>query len=633
MCGIAGILHFDSQRAVDRTTLQHMTDAVAHRGPDGDGFFLERNVGLGHRRLAVIDLSTGDQPMYGRGKDLVITLNGEIYNYLELREELIALGHTFTTTSDTEVILSAYDEWGFGCQAKFNGMWAFAIWDARERQLFVSRDRIGEKPLHYSVRDNSFLFGSEIKSLLASGFRYEPADHLWDLYLSFGYIPAPHTFYRDIFKVMPGHYLVVRNGKVEDHSYWDLPQFDERELRTDVPKILEEFEQCFADSVKLRMRCDVPFGAFLSGGLDSSSVVAAMAEESSSPVETFTIGFAEKSFDERSLAREVAQKFKTHHHEQIAQHESFDRSLQEVASHFDEPFGDASAAPVGLVSRLAREKVTVALTGDGGDEVLAGYPSFLLEKLSARYAHVPKLIRRGLSETATAASSLARNSLRYRINRVERVLKSASLSFEERLIAKLAPLDRKLILTLVPADVPQLTTEEFVADVLRNCQFADPFNRLVYFYLKCSLPDQMLAKVDRMSMAHSLETRVPFLDHRLVELTYRVHKKIKLPGSNSKRLLRETYGRRLPNSVLNGEKKSFRVPLRDWFRKREFEDKLQALKSADFGLDRGVIAKIVSANTAGEQDHGDFIWRLLVAQRSLRQAVQRQATPPAYAAA
>ncbi|MFL6530354.1 MAG: asparagine synthase (glutamine-hydrolyzing) [Chthoniobacterales bacterium] len=620
MCGIAGILHFDPNRPVDRKTLQGMTDALTHRGPDGEGFYLDRNLGLGHRRLAVIDLSTGDQPMFRRGKDLVIILNGEIYNYVELREELKALGHTFSTSSDTEVILAAYEQWGFDCQKKLNGMWAFALWDARQRQLLLSRDRIGEKPLHYAARDNSLLFGSEIKSLLASGLEYKPADHLWDIYLSFGYIPAPHTFYRDIFKVMPGHCLVVRDGKVEDRAYWDLPEFDEREMRADVGGILEEFEQCFADSVKIRMRCDVPFGAFLSGGLDSASVVAAMADESSSPVETFTIGFAEKPFDERALARQVAEKFHTSHHERVAEHDSFDQSLREVAAHFDEPFGDASAAPVGLVSRLAREKVTVALTGDGGDEVLAGYPSYLLEKLAGRYSGVPKVVQRGLAGAATAASSLTRNSLRYRFNRLERVLNSASLSFEERLIAKLAPVERGLIRELVPSDIPQLTTREFVDDLLRKCPFQDPFYRLTYFNLKCSLPDQMLAKVDRMSMAHSLETRVPFLDHRLVELTYRVDKKIKLPGTQQKRLLRETYGKRLPAALLRGEKKSFRVPLREWFKKREFEEKLKELRSADFGLDRSVIGKIVRANNSGEQDHGDFIWRLLVAQRSLRRA-------------
>ena len=254
-------------------------------------------------------------------------------------------------------------------------MWSFAIWDERKRHLFLSRDRIGEKPLHFSARDGSFVFASELKSILASGARYEAATHLWHIYLSLGYVPAPHTFYNGIAKLMPGHYLVVKDGKVTERTYWDLPVVDEEKMRTDTPKILEEFESYFADSVRIRMRCDVPFGAFLSGGLDSSSVVAAMAEGSAPPVETFTIGFAEKSFDERELARQVATRFHTNHRELMAEPETFEESLQKVIAQFDEPFGDASAVPVGLVSGLARRNVTVALTGDGGDEVLAGYPN------------------------------------------------------------------------------------------------------------------------------------------------------------------------------------------------------------------------------------------------------------------
>ncbi len=290
MCGIAGILHFDVHRPVDPKVLRRMTSVLSHRGPDGEGLFIEPNIGLGHRRLAIIDLSTGGQPMFSKEKSLVIVFNGEIYNYLELKEELKSLGHTFDTTSDTEVILSAYEEWGFDCQKKFNGMWAFAIWDVRQRCLFLSRDRIGEKPLYFSLRDNSILFGSEIKSILASGFRYEPAMHLLHIYLSFGWVPAPHTFYQGISKLAPGRFLIVKDGKVDERAYWDLPALDEADMRKDAQRIYEEFGNCFADSVKIRMRSDVPYGAFLSGGLDSSSVVAAMSEQSRSPIETFTIG-------------------------------------------------------------------------------------------------------------------------------------------------------------------------------------------------------------------------------------------------------------------------------------------------------------------------------------------------------
>jgi asparagine synthase (glutamine-hydrolysing) len=615
MCGIAGTFHFDTGRAVNRALLEDMTNALSHRGPDGKGFYVNKNIGLGHRRLAIIDLSTGDQPMFSKDKNLVIVYNGEIYNYLELKEELKSLGYRFLTTSDTEVILSAYQEWGFNCQNKFNGMWAFAIWDSRQRHLFLSRDRVGEKPLHYSVRDNSFLFGSEIKSVLASGLTYEAANHLWHIYLSLGYVPAPHTFYKGISKLMPGHFLVVKDGRVKEQAYWDLPSVDEKDMRTDATKILEEFESYFADSVKIRMRCDVPFGAFLSGGLDSASVVAAMAQESRSPIETFTIGFAEESFDERGLAREVVKSFRTNHHEQVAQPETFDESLRKVLHHFDEPFGDASAAPVGLVSRLARQSVKVALTGDGGDEVLAGYPNYVTEKFAGQYRKLPALIRAGVYQSTTVACALARNDSRYRFNRLRRFLDLADASFEDRFTSKLSMLDRSSIRNLIPRDIPQLSIEDYLADLFAKCSFTDPFYRLTHFNLKVSLPDDMLAKVDRMSMAHSLETRVPFLDHRLVELTYCVHKNVKMPGYSQKNLLKQTYGKRLPPTLLKGRKKSFRVPLREWFKQKDFEDKLTDLKQSDFGLNRDVISDIVRTNKMGEHDYGDFIWRLFVLQR------------------
>ena len=615
MCGIAGTLHFDANRVVDKTTLERMTNVLSHRGPDGEGFYFDKNIGLGHRRLAVIDLTTGDQPMFSKDRKVVIVFNGEIYNYIELKAELRGLGHSFTTSSDTEVILSAYDEWGVNFQKKLNGMWALALWDGRKQQLLLSRDRIGEKPLHYSLRDNSLLFGSEIKSILAAGFKHEPATHLWHLYLSLGYVPAPYTFYKDILKLSPGHFLIVKDGNVKEDTYWELPSLTDEDMRTDTSKLYEEFEQIFSNSVRIRMRSDVPFGAFLSGGLDSSGVVAAMAQESRTPVETFTIGFAEKSFDERDLAREVAEWFHTNHHEETVQPESFDESLTNVLHHFDEPFGDASAVPVGLVSSLARQKVTVALTGDGGDEVLSGYTSYLTEKLTSQFRKLPAFVRNGVYQSVNLGCSLARNGSRYRFNRLRRFLDLSRASFDDRLTSKLSLLDRNSIRNLIPSEIPQLSIEDYVSDVFAKCQLVDPFYRLMYFNLKVSLPDDMLAKVDRMSMAHSLETRVPFLDHRLVELTYAVHKDVKLPGYTRKNLLRRTYGKKLPPSLLKAPKRSFSVPLREWFKQRDFAEKLKDLEESDFGLNGQIIAKIVDANKTSKQDYGDFIWRLFVLEK------------------
>lgn len=612
MCGISGILHHDPTRRVDPVTLRRMTRVLAHRGPDGEGYYQDGNIGLGHRRLAIIDLATGTQPMYSADRQIVVVFNGEIYNYVELRDELKDFGHHFTTTSDTEVILAAYQQWGFECQQKFNGMWAIALWDARRRHLFVSRDRVGEKPLHYASQDGTFIFGSEIKSLLAYGCDCKPATELLHIYLSLGYVPAPYTFYSGILRLLPGHYLVVREGEVQVHRYWDLPAVSEAEMRTDAQRICEEFENTFYDAVKLRMRSDVPFGAFLSGGLDSASIVAAMSKQSSLPVETFTIGFAERGFDERRLARDAAERFATHHREQMAVPEMFDDSLDQVLRHFDEPFGDASAMPLGLVAGVAREHVSMVLTGDGGDEVLSGYTNYVTEKLSSQYCRLPGVLRRGIYSSAKVAVGVARGRMRYRLNSAERFLRLAGSSYNDRTVAKMSWLNPDAIAELIPAHVAQIGMRDYFADAMAACQFTDGFYRQMYFNLKVSLPEDMLTKVDRMSMAHSLEARVPFLDHRLVELTYKAHKNIKLPGLTRKNLLRRTVGLQLPVSLLNAPKKSFMVPLRDWFREDILRQHLESLRRCDFGLNNDRIGAVIDANSEGRNDYGDFIWRLFV---------------------
>ncbi|MCZ2153910.1 MAG: asparagine synthase (glutamine-hydrolyzing), partial [Bryobacterales bacterium] len=489
------------------------------------------------------------------------------------------------------------------------------LWDVSRRQLFLSRDRTGEKPLHYSVYRGTFVFGSEIKSLLACDSRYEPATELLSVYLSLGYVPAPYTLYRGIARLRPGHYLLVKDGHVQDLTYWDLPEITESDMRLDSKRIYEEFAEYFLDAVKLRMRSDVPFGAFLSGGLDSASVVAAMSRQSSIPVETFTIGFAERSFDERHLAREVADRFRTNHHERLAVSEMFDAALTKVLSHFDEPFGDASAIPVGLVSGIARQHVTMVLTGDGGDEVLSGYTNYVVEELTRRYRAVPAAIRRGVYSGTKTLSKLARGRVRYRLNGAERFLRLADSSYSERAIAKLSTVGPEFIRKLTPGGVPQTRIEDYFAEVLAKCRFIDPFYRQMYFNLKVSLPDDMLTKVDRMSMAHSLEARVPFLDHRVVELTYQVHKDVKMPGLRRKELLRQTIGRLLPPSLLKAPKMPFSVPLREWFKQDDFGDRLGALVKDDFGLDNSIISDIVQANQCGHKDYGDFIWRLFVLKR------------------
>src|ERR1035437_1858510 len=503
MCGIAGIFHFDPSRSVNEPLLKKMTNCLSHRGPDGEGFYIKNSIGLGHRRLSIIDLSTGDQPMFNEDKSIAIIFNGEIYNYVELKEELKNLGCKFFTNSDTEVIIRTYETWGTDCQNKFNGMWAFALWDERKNQLFISRDRIGEKPLHYSTHDNTFLFGSEIKGILAYGCPQIPNLELTELYLTLGYIPAPYTFYKNISKLRAGHYLIVSPNSVQEKKYWDLPEIDEENMIRDKKLVYETFESLLKDSVRIRMRSDVPYGAFLSGGLDSAGIVALMSEISKEPVKTFTIGFKEKMFDERKLAAMVAEKFKTDHHEYMIEPNSFDEALEKVMHHFDEPFGDSSALPTGKVSEIAAQKVKMVLTGDGGDEVLSGYNSNRVEKFAEQYQKFPFFLRSRLSGIVSSAGNLFSGDNRHKIKQVARALSFSNETFSNRLMAK-SWCKPELVKQIISHPEKQIKLTDFVSDFFSKYKVKHPSYQLMFFQFKVLLPDDFLTKVDRMSMATSV---------------------------------------------------------------------------------------------------------------------------------
>ncbi len=620
MCGIAGVLNFERECEVTIETLRDMTDAIAHRGPDGEGFYCCRNVGLGHRRLAIIDLHTGDQPMYSEDRRQALVFNGEIYNYVELREELKQLGRRFRTDSDTEVILQAYGEWGTECQSRFIGMWAFALWDEELQRLFLSRDRMGEKPLYYACKKDSFLFASEIKSLFAAGMTRSFNWELLDIYLTLGYIPAPFTFFKDIHNLYPGHFLLIQNGKVTDCKYWDLPEVDEADMREDAGAIYEEFEFLLRDAVRIQMRSDVPFGAFLSGGLDSASIVALMSEQSRFPVETFTIGFEEKSFDERSLARDVSSAFKTNHHEYVVRPDSLRETLALVSGHYDEPFGDASAVPVSHVSRVAAEKVKMVLTGDGGDEVLSGYTACQGEKMVSQIGRMPDGLRKAISFGLGNVSPLFNGQVSNQMDRAKCIFDTAGWSFVDRLVSKSGCLQRNQLNRLIRRK-GVYRVEDFVGDFFRERLFKDDFYNLMLFQLKVSLPNDMLTKVDRMSMAYSLETRAPFLDYRLVELMFAVSKNVKMKRLERKSVLRNTVARRLPGSLLNAPKKGFSVPLQRWFNEDLFGGQSLFLDLNEFesmGLDCDVLKNLLGQNGVGKNDYGRFLWMLLVLRQVCR---------------
>jgi asparagine synthase (glutamine-hydrolysing) len=611
MCGVAGYLHFNRERMADFSVIKKMTDIISYRGPDGEGHYVHKNLAFGHRRLSIIDLSTGDQPMFNENKTIALIFNGEIYNYIELKEELKKLGHSFYTNSDAEVIIKSYQQWGLECQNKFNGMWAFALWDDIEQQLLLSRDRIGEKPLHYVVSDETIIFGSEIKSLFAYGISKESNIELLEIYLTLGYIPAPYTFYKNINKLKAGHCLIIREHDVKEYQYWDLPEIDENHMISDKKEVFNQFESLFKDSIKIRMRSDVPYGAFLSGGLDSSSIVALMSEISSYPVETFTIGFNEKAFDERYLANQVAQKFKTNHHEYVIEPDSFNEALWKVVHHYDEPFGDPSAIPTGHVSRFAASKVKMVLTGDGGDEVLSGYTNYQGEKFASLYKMMPGILRKTLPSIVSGISVPFKGSPRLKLNRIKDVFNASNLDFTSRYLAKSSNIDLSIIKEMTHGE-KVYPVEEFLDSFLNKCSYIDPFYKLMYLDLKLSLPDQMLVKVDRMSMAYSLETRTPFLDYRIIDYMAHVHKDIKMDHFERKSILRNVMGNKLPASLLNAPKKGFSVPLREWFKEDSFIDNLNELKNTIPFINKDIISKISKRNNNSENDYGDFIWMLFV---------------------
>ena len=617
MCGITGIFHFDSKQPVEKSQLKAMTDIIRHRGPDGEGFFVNNNIGLGHRRLSIIDLETGDQPMYNGDKSIALVLNGEIYNYIELREQLIKKGHYFKTNSDTEVVIKSYEEWGYECQNKFNGMWAFALWDSNKQQLILSRDRIGEKPLNYAVVDNTLVFSSEIKSLFEYGVPRAIRPELIEIYLVLTNIPGPDTFYKDIYKLKPGHFIIANSGGINEHKYWDLPEIDENNMLKNKSSIYEEFAHLFEDSVKIRMRADVPFGAFLSGGLDSSSIVALMSKNSNRPIETFTIGFPQKAFDESHLAQLVADKFKTNHHLGSVHPDSLEEAIGRSVFHFDEPFGDSSAIPTYQVSHFAVNKVKMVLTGDGGDEVLSGYNSYAGIKLSGIINKFPLILQKASSKSIRMLAKSFKGSMRYTLNRVESVIQTSQYPFTERLANKRAYVSLPLIKGLTSHMKDCIPIEEFLKGVVDSIPYKNDFYKQMYLNFKYDLPDDYLVKVDRMSMANSLETRAPFLDYRLIEFMVRVDKNVKMQGWERKSVLRKTIGNQLPTELLKAPKKGFGVPLREWFKGDDHTNDLK-MESIKTILNQQFVSKIVEDNKREHSDNGNFIWTMMILNEQVK---------------
>jgi len=625
MCGIAGIFHLGTPKPVDPARVRTMIDAIAHRGPDGEGIWTAPGVGLGHRRLSVIDLAGGDQPMPSDDGRLVVVFNGEIYNYRELRAELEASGAKFRTRSDTEVILHGWRRWGPDCLDHFTGMFAFALFDADQQSLFLARDRLGVKPLFYTeLSDGAVLFGSELKALLAHPrLRRAPDLSAVEDFLGLGYVPDDACIVAGVRKLPAGHHLTLRRHHPlpEPRRWWDVV------FSGDAKGPVRDLEAQFTDYIRMavrsRMVADVPLGAFLSGGVDSSSVVALMAEASRTAVETCSIGFDVPDLDETAHARLIAERFATNHRERIVSPDDFGL-IDTLVHHFDEPFADASALPTYRVCELAREKVTVALSGDGADEAMAGYRRhrFFVAENRARGLLSAQMRARvfGALGRAYPKADWAPRPLRAKTT-LEALARSPEEAYA-RAIGVTAPEIRAQLFT--PEATRQLAghrAEARIEKAMRNAPAADWLGRAQYADLTVWMPGDILTKVDRMSMAVGLEAREPLLDHKLIAFEATLPMPMRLRGGQGKWLMKHAMRRYLPDTILHRTKMGFVTPISDWFRgplAGEADRIARGAALAATGWFRSdALARIAQDHRTGRADHGRLLWQLLMLDKSL----------------
>ncbi len=629
MCGITGLYHFQNDRAVDPTLLSAMNELLTHRGPDDSGLYVSGPVGLAQRRLSIVDLSpAGRNPMPNEDDSIWLTFNGEIYNVLDRRGELEAKGHRFRSHTDTEVLIHLYEETGFDVVHELRGMFAFAIWDAKQKTLLVARDRLGIKPLYWRAKNGTFAFASEMKSLLADPDcpRKLDAAALED-YLALQYVPSPGSMIEGIRKLPPGHMLIVTPRGVEERRWWSPPAGETTSLSFDDAAV--ELRRLLEESVRLRFMSDVPFGAFLSGGIDSSIVCALMARLMDRPVKTFTIGFEGAPEDETAFARQVARHIGAEHHEFVVQPDAL-AILPSLVWHLDEPLADTSTLPTWAVSEMARQHVTVALSGDGGDETFAGYETY---RLAQAYAQVDRLPG-GLRRLAATAGAIAPGKWASRFERL-------GLDAIERHVRVMAIADKN---TYRPLLAPDLRSAANGHDPLAGLRahaagFApSDLRALLHLDLTTYMTDDVLAKVDRMSMAHALEVRVPLLDHKLVEFAATLPFDYKLRGGVSKALLKHAARDLLPAPIFSRGKQGFAVPLKHWFGDRfgtVLGDVLSPASIRSRGVfDEGAVAKLVARATGPSPDTraGRLMWALIVfemwARAFLDQAPELPAAPP-----
>lgn len=634
MCGIVGIAGLSEAVFANEHLVDLMCREIRHRGPDDQGIYVHGPVGLGMRRLSIIDLHTGHQPICNEDKTVWVVFNGEIYNFHALKHQLEARGHVFQTQTDTEVIVHLYEEHGADCVQHLRGMFAAAVWNDDTRELLLMRDRIGQKPLFYTVHHHRLLFGSEIKALLA--YPGVPRELEWaalDQYLTYGYVPAPATMFRGIYKLPPAHVLICRNGQTTVRPYWRVEYQANGRERSEA-EYVDEAQALLQEAVELRMSSDVPLGAFLSGGLDSSVIVGLMSACAARPVKTFSIGFSEKTYSELGYARTIARHFQTEHYEFEVTPNALE-IIERLVWHFDEPFADSSAIPMYYVSKCARQHVTVALSGDGGDELFAGYRRYVGRKLSQAFNRLPRGLRehvlnRLIARLPEGAGYTGKSVLKKLKRFVEQAADAERYPYSSRL--PVLSDDLKALLSAAnggPSPEAGHTERSrgapFAAlrPYFEQCAALDPITQMLWVDLQTYLPDDILTKVDKMSMAVSLEARSPLLDHVLIEYLARVPTGLKLRGLTTKYLLKKVAERFVPHQIINRPKQGFVVPIAAWF-KHEMRDYLHDTLLSATARQRGLFnasetERLIVAHQRGQRDHSQELWALLMFELWLRE--------------
>lgn len=631
MCGIAGILNLDGQPLAPEASMavNGMLDKMAHRGPDGSGLWQHGAICLGHRRLSIIDLAGGTQPMPDAERRLWIVFNGEIYNFPVLRAELAAAGARFLTNSDTEVILAAYAAWGIACLERLEGMFAFALWDVERERLFCARDHFGKKPFYYTCQNGQLAFASELSALAVSGLSFHLDPRALMRYLAYEYVPTPQAIYREVKILEPAHYLILENGALKIARYWDLPRPSPK-IPAPEPALEQELRELMTQAVRKRMLSDVPLGVFLSGGIDSTIVAGLMAHMSTRPIQTFSIGFTEASYDESRYARVAARYYATDHHERILSAEECADELPGIVSHMDTPMADASCAPTWLLAGLARQKVTVALGGDGADELWAGYEHYIGFRAALAYNRLPLWLRKGIKSLARLLPASA-NYINPRLA-VETFLAGAGAPDWLRTQAMLTAINPEMQRAILNPEWLEsygsggnfLKPSILFAPTRRQYNHwlppdgASPLARAFHVYARQFMLDDILVKVDRCSMLHSLEVRAPFLDRHVAEFAASLPLNMKLHGVKRKFLLKKAFANLLPPVILHRNKRGFQIPVAAWLRGK-LKPLLLDLCSQERLRQQGIfnpqaIDKLMECHFSGQRDLRKPLWTLLVLQ-------------------